>query len=355
MLLSSVNESLPSGSALPTPGPLLSVRGLSIGFPTRTEAVAMAADGVSFDAYAGRTLGLVGESGCGKSVTLRALVGLVAYPGQVVGGSAMLDGQDLLALEEKEWEQVRGSRIAMIFQDPMSSLNPLFTIGDQLCEVLRLKRGLRSGEAREEAVGLLDRVGIRSPASRIRDYPHQLSGGMRQRVMIALAIAARPLVLLADEPTTALDVTVQDQILALIAELREELNMATILVSHDLAVVGQVCDEIAVMYAGRVVERGPLDEVLDHPRHPYTEGLAQAVAQLQGTHRNGRQRLKTLGGQPPSLSDLPPGCSFAPRCPYRRPECEQFDMHLDTVVHATACLVRQREVDQDASGAEVRG
>ncbi len=335
----------PASESSPAEQPLLSVQGLSIGFPTRSEAVAMAADEVSFEVQAGHTLGLVGESGCGKSVTLRALIGLVAYPGQVVGGSAKLEGRELLGLSQHEWERVRGSKVAMIFQDPMSSLNPIYTVGNQLCEVLRLKRGLRREEARSEAVRLLDHVGIRAAASRLRDYPHQLSGGMRQRVMIAIAIAARPRLLLADEPTTALDVTVQDQILALIAELRQQMNMGTILVSHDLSVVAQVCDEIAVMYAGRVVERGPVDDVLENPQHPYTEGLAEAVAQLQGAHANGRRALKTLGGQPPSLSDLPPGCSFAPRCRYRQPECEQFDMHLQrsTATQLTACLIRQRQ------------
>jgi peptide/nickel transport system ATP-binding protein len=333
--------------------PLLRVEGLTIGFPTRTEAVAMAADGVSFEVRAGRTLGLVGESGCGKSVTLRALIGLVAYPGQVVGGVAELEGQDLLSLSQHEWERVRGKRVAMIFQDPMSSLNPIFTVGDQLGEVLHLKRGLRREQARSEAVRLLDRVGIRGAKSRLRDYPHQLSGGMRQRVMIAIAIAAQPRLLLADEPTTALDVTVQDQILTLIAELRAEMNMGTILVSHDLSVVAQVCDEIAVMYAGRVVERGSVDDVLDKPQHPYTEGLAEAVAQLQGAHMNGKRSLKTLGGNPPSLTELPPGCSFAPRCRYRQPECEQFDMHLERAgkTQLTACLLRQADSQQE--GREV--
>jgi peptide/nickel transport system ATP-binding protein len=325
--------------------PVLRVEGLSVGFPTGSGAVALAADEVSFEVRPGRTLGLVGESGCGKSVTLRALMGLVQYPGDVLGGSARLDGDELLTLDERGWERVRGSRIAMILQDPMTSLNPLFTVGDQLVEVLRLKRGLARGAARSEAGALLERVGIRSARSRLTDYPHQLSGGMRQRVMIAIAIAARPRVLLADEPTTALDVTVQDQILQLLATLREELDMATILVSHDLGVIGQVCDDVAVMYAGRVVERGPVDAVLDHPCHPYTEGLAHAVAELGRQRRNGRRTLQTLGGQPPLLTDLPPGCSFAPRCRYRRPECETFDMHLDVALpeHGTACLLRQRE------------
>jgi oligopeptide/dipeptide ABC transporter ATP-binding protein len=325
---------------------LLEVSQLSVGFPTSSGAVAMAADEVSFDVMPGRTLGLVGESGSGKSVTLRALMGLVQYPGQVIGGSVELDGRDLTGLSEAEWEERRGNEIAMVFQDPMTSLNPVFTIGAQLVELLRLKRGMPRRQARAEAEEYLDRVGIRNPGGRLRDYPHQLSGGMRQRVMIALAIASHPRLLLADEPTTALDVTVQDQILSLMASLAEELEMSTVLVSHDLAVISQVCDDIAVMYAGRVVERGPVDEVLDHPRHPYTEGLAAAVSQLGGAYRAGRRILETLSGQPPTLTELPPGCPFAPRCRYRRDECAAIDMHLDAPPseHGTACLVRQLEV-----------
>jgi len=325
--------------------PVLRVEGLTIGFPTRDGGIGLAASDVSFELRPGRTLGLVGESGCGKSVTLRALMGLVQYPGELLGGSVALDGDELLALDERGWERVRGARVAMISQDPMTSLNPVFTVGDQLVEVLRAKRGMGRGAARAEAEALLDRVGIRAAGRRLSAYPHELSGGMRQRVMIAIAIAARPRVLLADEPTTALDVTVQDQILELLAELREELEMATILVSHDLGVVGQVCDDVAVMYAGRVVERGPVGDVLDRPRHPYTEGLAHAVAELGSRRRGDGRMLQTLGGQPPLLTDLPPGCSFAPRCRYRTAGCEAFDMRLDAPppAHATACLVRQRE------------
>jgi peptide/nickel transport system ATP-binding protein len=325
--------------------PVLAVEDLTVGFPTRDGGIGLAADDVSFELQAGRTLGLVGESGCGKSVTLRALMGLVQYPGEVLGGSVRLDGEELLSCDERGWERVRGARMAMVFQDPITSLNPVFTVGDQLVEVLRAKRGMGRAAARAEAEALLDRVGIRSPRRRLADYPHQLSGGMRQRVMIAIAIAGQPRVLLADEPTTALDVTVQDQILELLATLQEELEMATILVSHDLGVIGQVCDDVAVMYAGRVVERGPVDAVLDHPRHPYTEGLAHAVAELSSQRRNGSRTLQTLGGQPPLLTDLPPGCSFAPRCRYREVGCEAFDMHLDAALpaHGTACRVRQRE------------
>jgi oligopeptide/dipeptide ABC transporter ATP-binding protein len=236
----------------------------------------------------------------------------------------------------------------MIFQDPMTSLNPLFTVGDQLTEVLRLKSGVGAREARREAAELLERVGIEPASSRLGDYPHQLSGGMRQRVMIAIAVAARPQLLLADEPTTALDVRVQQQILKLIADLQREMGMATILVSHDVAVVGQVCDEVAVMYAGRIVERGPVDDVLDQPRHPYTEGLVRAVEQVNTLSGSARSSLETMPGQPPALTDLGEGCSFAPRCPLRQRECEHYDMRLDgpSVAHPAACLVRQREVER---------
>jgi oligopeptide/dipeptide ABC transporter ATP-binding protein len=305
----------------------------------------MAANDVSFEVLAGRTLGIVGESGSGKSVTLRALIGLVQYPGQVVGGRVELDGQDLLQLTPRQWRKRRGNDIAMVFQDPMCSLDPLFTVGDQLTEVLRVKRGLSRRTARSEAEEYLDRVGIRSPAQRLRAYPHELSGGMRQRVMIALAIAARPKLFLADEPTTALDVTVQKQILSLMADLSEELHMGTVLVSHDLGVVSEVCDDVVVMYAGHVVERGPVASVLQSPRHPYTEALANAVAQLAGpAGSNGGRRLDVPSGQPPLLTNLPPGCPFSPRCAFRRPECSEIDMHLDREppMHATACVVRQR-------------
>ncbi len=325
--------------------PLLSVEGLTVGFPTRGETVALAADDVSFAVERGRTLGLVGESGCGKSVTLRALLGLVPFPGQVVAGSVRLEQRELLELAPREWKAVRGDRVGMVFQDPMASLDPLFTVGDQLTELLRAKRGLGRRAARERAAELLDKVEIPEPRAKLGSYPHELSGGMRQRVMIALAVATEPALLLADEPTTALDVTVQDQILALLRGLQRELEIGIVLVSHDLGVIAQACDEVAVMYAGRIVERGGVEEVLDRARHPYTEGLAASVAELGIGGRGGSRRLATLEGAPPSLGDLPPGCSFAPRCRLRQPECESFDMRLraDRGAHATACLVRQRE------------
>jgi len=245
----------------------------------------------------------------------------------------------------------------MIFQDPMASLDPLFTVGDQLTELLRAKRGLGRRAARERAAELLDKVEIPEPLAKLGSYPHELSGGMRQRVMIALAIATEPALLLADEPTTALDVTVQDQVLALLRGFQSELELGIVLVSHDLGVIAQACDEVAVMYAGRIVERGGVDEVLDRSRHPYTEGLAASVAQIAMGGRGGGRRLSSLKGQPPALSDLPPGCTFAPRCPLCQPECESFDMRLraDRGGHATACLVRQRENGTGPLEGVIRG
>ncbi|ADB53494.1 ABC transporter ATP-binding protein [Conexibacter woesei] len=317
--------------------PLLDVSGLTIGFPTST-GHALAADGVGFGVDAGETLGLVGESGCGKSVSLRSLLGVIPRPGRVLGGTAMWRGErDLLDASRGDWRAVRGREIAMIFQDPQQSLNPVYSIGDQLVEVLTKRAGRTRRDARARAVELLDRVGIPSARERLRDYPHQLSGGMRQRVMIAIAIACEPALLLADEPTTALDVTIQDQILSLLADLQAESGMALILVSHDLGVIGQACDRVSVMYAGRVVESGDVDEVLLAPRHPYTRGLLAAVPAMPGEQRS--ERIAAIPGQPPTIADLPPGCSFAPRCGLARAECALVPMELDrrAGAHRSAC------------------
>lgn len=324
---------------------LLEVDDLSIGFLTARGAVVPAASGVSMTVEAGQTLGLVGESGCGKSITLRALLGLVPYPGQVLAGSVKLNGRELLELSPKGWEKVRGQEISMILQDPTTSLNPVLSVGRQIREVLTRKRGLNRTDAEKEALHLLERVGIRSARERLKAYPHELSGGMRQRIMIALAIASRPKLLLADEPTTALDVTVQAQILELLADLRDEMQMGMLIVSHDIGVIAEVCNNVAVMYAGRVVERGQVDAVLDSPSHPYTEGLVRTLAEMAGARGRGDRVLQTLGGQPPLLTALPAGCYFEPRCPDRTPECTSFDMRLETVAtdHSTACLIRQRQ------------
>lgn len=296
----------------------------------------MAADHVSFTLEQGTTLGLVGESGCGKSVTLRALLGLVPYPGEVINGSISWNGSDLRLASAKRWTAIRGSQISMIFQDPMASLNPVLTIGQQLGETLRAKLNVDRREALERAIELLDRVGIPAPRARLSDYPHQLSGGMRQRVMIALAIAPKPRLLLADEPTTALDVTIQDQILSLLAEIRDELGMAIILVSHDVGVVAQNSDQMIVMYAGRIVEHGSTDEIIDAPRHPYTRALLGAMPTVGPTH--GR-RLVPILGQPPNLAELPPGCPFAPRCLFATAACASISMELDVPLpgHGSAC------------------
>jgi oligopeptide/dipeptide ABC transporter ATP-binding protein len=316
--------------------PLLEVRDLSIGFPAR-DGLVLAADRVSFSVAPGACLGLVGESGCGKSVTLRALVDLVPRPGEILEGSIAWKGADVRTLAPRERHALRGRAIATIFQDPTSSLDPVLTIGDQLVETLR-QTGERSRSVLEaRAIELLDHVGIPSAPRRLGEYPHQLSGGMRQRVMIALAIATDPSLLLADEPTTALDVTIQDQILALLAGIRAETAMAMILVSHDMGVIARDADEIAVMYAGRIVEHGPADAVLHRARHPYTRGLLAAIPRLEP--RRAGVPLVPIAGQPPDLADLPPGCPFGPRCPEARPACTGVPMLLDAPPpeHGSAC------------------
>jgi len=321
----------------PTPeAPLLEVSGLTIAFPTRS-GVAVAANGVDLRLARGGTLGLVGESGCGKSVSLRAIMGLVPRPGAVIGGSVRFLGRELIGLTDAQLTQIRGSEISMIFQDPGSSLDPVLTIGDQLQETLRHKLGLDPTAAQARSLELLDRVGIPEPRRRLRDYPHQLSGGMRQRVMIALAIAPRPALLLADEPTTALDVSVQDQVLALLAQIRQEDGMAMILVSHDVGVIAENCDDVAVMYAGYIVERGTTAVVLGSASHPYTRGLLAALPDVSDVGERGR--LVPITGQPPNIADLPPGCPFGPRCPLVTAACSDVDMSVAVRAdgHLTAC------------------
>jgi len=298
--------------------PILSVEGLCVEFPGE-HGVVRAASNVRFSVRRGGVLGVVGESGCGKSVTLRALCGLVPAPGRVVAGSVDVEG--VRYQSARELAGLRGEKLSMVFQDPASSLNPVHAIGAQVSEVLRVKLGYSRKAARAEAIELLDRVGIPEPARRMSSYPHELSGGMRQRVMIAMAIACRPRVLLADEPTTALDVTTQEQILRLLLRLQDESGMAIILVTHDLGVIEEVCDEVAVMYAGYVVERGSIDRLIGSPKHPYTRGLMAAMPQIDT-----RSLPEVIVGQPPDLATLPPGCPFAPRCPQVREECVRIEM-----------------------------
>jgi oligopeptide/dipeptide ABC transporter ATP-binding protein len=316
--------------------PLLEVRDLHTAF-AGVQGSVMAAAGVSFSLAEGETKGLVGESGSGKSVTLLSLLGLVPEPGCVVDGEVLWGGRDLLRLPAAELRAIRGREIAMIFQDPTSCLNPVYTIGEQIAETLRVKLGMGGRAARERATELLDHVGIPAAASRLGSYPHELSGGMRQRVMIAIAIACRPRLLLADEPTTALDVTIQDQILALLAELQHEFGMAMVLVSHDLGVVAQNCDSVAVMYAGYVLEDAPATELFRNPRHPYTAALLQALPSIR--RPGARGRLPQISGQPPDLGQLPEGCPFRPRCSWARDACASVTMELLPAgpEHLTAC------------------
>jgi oligopeptide/dipeptide ABC transporter ATP-binding protein len=320
---------------------LLRVRDLSIAFVDGEGGVVRAANEVSFDVMRSEVLGIVGESGCGKSATLRSLVG-IQKPGRILGGSVMLLEEDILAAGDDELEAIRGSKIGMVFQDAGSALNPYLSVGAQLTEVLRVKRGMGRKEATKSAISLLDRVGIPSAAQRIHDYPHQMSGGMRQRIMIALALAPGPMLLLADEPTTALDVTVQDQVLRLLSELRREQEMSMILVSHDLGVIAQECDSIAVMYAGRVVEYGAVAEVLDAPRHPYTAALMASTLSSRPGDR--AKSLRTIAGAPPDLVDLPAGCPFRPRCAYADDRCAEANMRLDRPLpaHGSACIEPER-------------
>ena len=294
---------------------LLEVDNLHTQFFTRA-GVVKAVDGISFTVEAGKTLGIVGESGCGKSVTALSLMGLIPKPpARIVEGSVMFQGRDLTKLSERELEDVRGKEMAMIFQDPMTSLNPTLRIRTQITEVLDRHYGYSKDEARRRAIELLEEVQIPRAAERVNDYPHRFSGGMRQRVMIAIALACNPKLLLADEPTTALDVTVQAEILDLLEELRREHEMGMIIITHDMGVVAETADEVAVMYAGQIVEQAETQELFDHPEHPYTEALLEALPQLEGEGiRHGR--LRSIPGRPPDLISPPSGCRFAPRCPH---------------------------------------
>jgi peptide/nickel transport system ATP-binding protein len=306
----------------PEASSLLEVRDLVTEFRTDRGTV-RAVDGVSFALAPRQTLGLVGESGCGKSVTALSIMRLIASPpGRIASGSIHYAGKDLLALAPAEMRAIRGNRIAMIFQEPMTSLNPVFTVGDQVGEAVRLHQRKSRAEARAAAIEMFRLVGIPSPEQRIDAYPHQLSGGMRQRVMIAMALACKPDLLIADEPTTALDVTIQAQILDLLRELQRELGMSILLITHDLGVVAETCDEVIVMYAGRIVERARTDVLFAAPRHHYTAGLLRSVPSYgEGTPVGEKARLREIKGMVPALTDLPAGCKFVDRCPAAQPRC----------------------------------
>jgi oligopeptide/dipeptide ABC transporter ATP-binding protein len=303
-----------------------------------------AVDDCSFAVSRGQTIGIVGESGCGKSVTSLSIMRLIPNPpGQISGGKIIFEGQDLLTLSDAAMRKIRGNKISMIFQEPMTSLNPVYTIGDQISEVFRLHRNASKSEARERTIEILRKVRMPSPEKRVDEYPHQLSGGMRQRVMIAMALACEPSLLIADEPTTALDVTIQAQILDLINHLREETGMACILITHDLGVVAETCDFVAVMYGGKIVESAPVRELFANPRHPYTQGLLRSIPRL-GKHT---KRLSTIPGMVPSLGQFPPGCRFQDRCSHKKPICEEKLPELRSVsVEAKAACHFAGEIKQ---------
>jgi oligopeptide/dipeptide ABC transporter ATP-binding protein len=311
--------------------PVLEVNNLKTQFFTRS-GVVFAVDDISFAVGAGETLGIVGESGCGKSVTSLSIMRLVpSPPGKIVGGEILLtvDGKtrDILKLSDSQMRQVRGNDIAMIFQDPMTSLNPVYSVGDQICEPLMLHLGLSKSEAEHRALEMLKRVGIPAAEERFHAYPHQFSGGMRQRVMIAIALACNPKVLIADEPTTALDVTIQAQILDLMAGLNRDFGTSIILITHDLGVVAEVCKRVIVMYAGKIVEQGEANKLFTMPQHPYTMGLLKSVPKIG---HNVKEKLAPIGGLPPDLLSPPKGCRFRPRCPRRQAKCEEAPPLIET-------------------------
>jgi oligopeptide transport system ATP-binding protein len=317
---------------------LLDVRDLEVRFFTR-DGVVHAVNGVSFQLNEGETLGIVGESGSGKSVTMLSILRLIPQPpGRITRGQVLFQGVDLLKLDEADIRRIRGSKIAMVFQDPMTSLNPVLTIGRQITEVLETHLNMSPREARGRAIELLRMVGIPNAEERLNDYPHQFSGGMRQRVMIAMALACHPQILIADEPTTALDVTIQAQIIDLVKRLRDELGMAIIWITHDLGVVAGLAHRVAVMYAGYIVEEAPVLELYHNPRHPYTLGLLGSLPRLD---RRERRRLVSIDGMPPDLLELPRGCPFAPRCPYAIDRCWEENPQLEEVAphHRIACWV----------------
>ncbi|OJW69574.1 MAG: peptide ABC transporter ATP-binding protein [Candidatus Amoebophilus sp. 36-38] len=324
------------------PEKILTVEKLVTQFNTE-QGVITPVNGVSFTVYKGKTLGIVGESGSGKSLTALSIMRLIAQPmGNIVSGHIWLEGQDLLQLSTRAMRTIRGNKISMIFQEPMTSLNPVFTVGYQIREAITFHQKVSRKEAENQAIELLTLVGIPAPEKRIHEYPHQLSGGMRQRIMIAMALSSRPAVLIADEPTTALDVTIQAQILDLMAKLQEELEMGIILITHDLGVVAEVCHEVAVMYAGKIIEYAPVEELFKYPKHPYTQGLLASIPSLEMGQGQTHKRLETIKGVVPNLNQLPLGCSFQDRCYKVQQDCkgEQGPPPLEEKVpnHLAACF-----------------
>jgi peptide/nickel transport system ATP-binding protein len=319
--------------------PLLKVEDLRVQFPTE-DGVVHAVDGISYEVGYGRTLGMVGESGSGKTVAVLTTMGLTRRMGARISGRILFEGRDLLVLPEEQMRRIRGNEIAMIFQDPLSSFHPLYKVGSQLVEAVGAHRSVTRAQARRRATELLGLVGIPDPERRVEEYPHEYSGGMLQRAMIAMALANEPKLLIADEPTTALDVTVQAQILALLERLQSELSMAIVIVSHDLGVVAEMADEVAVIYAGRIVETAPAELLFSGPEHPYTWGLLRSIPTLQGPRAH---ELQAIPGTPPSLIHRPSGCHFHPRCPYAEPEHARIDPPLEAVAadpsHRVACLL----------------
>jgi oligopeptide/dipeptide ABC transporter ATP-binding protein len=331
---------------------LLDVKDLTVSFPT-ADGVVQAVRGVSFSIEAGRTLGIVGESGSGKTVLTQTLLGLT--PGGDISGSALFNGADLLKLPEDELRKVRGAQISVIFQDPLTSLHPLYRVGWQITEMIRAHdRSVSKRQAEARAVELLRRVGIPRPESRVRDYPHQFSGGMRQRAMIAMALALEPRLIIADEPTTALDATVQAQILDLLLRLQRESGTALILITHDLGVVADIADDVMVMYAGRAVEKASKHDIFYNPHHPYTKGLLESIPRSSAA----RERLRPIAGQPPSLINLPPGCKFHPRCAYVMDRCLAEEPALRVIgedgFHASACWLPASAAGLTEHAEEVR-
>ena len=337
---------------------LLEVKNLQTQFPTRAGLV-RAVNDVSFYINEGELVGLVGESGCGKSITALSVMRLIAAPGKIVGGEILFKGENLLEFSGDKMRELRGNDVAMIFQDPMTSLNPVYTVGEQIAEALRLHRNLNKKEAWDEAIEAMKEVSIPDAPRRVNDYPHQLSGGMRQRVMIAMALACNPELLIADEPTTALDVTIQAQILELLDELRQKRKLAVLLITHDLGVVAEVADRVCVMYTGRIVEESGVDEIFQKPKHPYTEGLLKSVPKLREFGNEKESRLSTIQGTVPSPTNLPEGCHFAPRCPYRFERCThdpmplyelENDVKVRCVLYEGKNFEREKSVSASAEG-----